>query len=205
MTEIEVLRKDLGVILIIYTVAKETFTYCYYLHKPDTELEREYLTKDRHLHFIRHILWRQSIVELSKLTSFSNNDEFRITNYIGRLWRTKEIKDKLNPSLFIRWKEELRQNSIAIKHINDLRNKIYAHTDRETEEYRKLDIYFDDVVKVFDAIGSIIKEIYNEVFDSGVDLTTPTFERNHFDLVKVLAEAHNERIRKLMEPFSKGA
>ena len=69
MTKVEELKKETWRIVEIYLSAKENFNYCHYLHEPDTREEAEYLKVDRDLRFIRHSLWRLSIIELAKLFS----------------------------------------------------------------------------------------------------------------------------------------
>jgi hypothetical protein len=199
------IRNDLERIFIIYINAKETFHYCNYLHNPDTHLELEYLSKDRHLKVIRHMLWRQSIVEISKLTSRSSKDEFRILHFIDKLRKEKEVQERINSSVFSGWIKSWHEHKNAIKNINNLRNKIYAHTDREIEEYRKVELYFEDVQRLFDCIGEIIKDVYQQVFNGDVDLRTPVFERGSFDLVRCLAESHNERVQMMLASVKKGA
>lgn len=201
MTEMEELQNDLTQISKIYTIAKETFDYCFYLHKPNSELEREYLSKNKHLIFIRHILWRQTVVEIFKLVSGGKNDKFGLSGFLSKLHQEEEVQKKVGSDFFLKCKRRLRTNKNAIKNIGLLRDKIYAHTDRDSGAYKNLDLAFENVQKVFDSIGEIIKDIYEQVFDGHLELRNLNFERDRFDLIKVLAEHHNEKIKNLFGSF----
>ena len=80
------IKNDIWNIWQILITAKDSFQYSFYLHKPDTEEEQDYLNHSPDFIFIRHILWRMCIIELSKLFSNSKDrDRFNIFHFIKKL------------------------------------------------------------------------------------------------------------------------
>ncbi len=86
------LRNKIERIAKILIVAKESFLYSSYLHYPETKEESDYLNNSSHFKFIRHSLWRQSIIELSKLFSGpKSRDRFNINNFLVQLKVTTQV------------------------------------------------------------------------------------------------------------------
>lgn len=90
----EKLKKNIRSIWEILTISKECFEYAFYFHKPETDDESEYLNKSRDFKFIRHILWRMTIIELSKLFRNSkNSDRHNLNHFINQLKRNQYFGD----------------------------------------------------------------------------------------------------------------
>jgi hypothetical protein len=81
-----------------------------------------------------------------------------------------------------------------------LRDKIYAHTDPKKDDYKAIDLSFQDVEVLIKIVEDIIKEIYLVVFDAGTDMSTPTFDRSRFDMIKILAAEKRKRIEEILGP-----
>jgi hypothetical protein len=191
MTKREELRQQLSTIFKIYITAKENYNYCFYLHNPKTSIELEFIEKNSHLKFLRHSLWRITIIELAKLFSNKGNDKFKLNKLISKFWPDGHYSSmNIEPIKIIEWESKIMSKELAIEHVVNLRDKLYAHTDSNTNGLEKVDLFFYDIDTLFEIAGAIISDIYQIVFNSQVDLQTPIFDRNKFDLVNVLAEAH---------------
>src|SRR6478672_11347689 len=124
------LSEELSRITEIFFNAKENFNYCFYLHKPDTKAESEYLDVDRDLKFIRHSLWRLTIIELAKLFSKKENDRFNLRRFLSKLPPNGYYGGlKISQEKIAEWETLMLNQEKTIDHVLILRDKIYAHTD----------------------------------------------------------------------------
>jgi hypothetical protein len=85
----------------------------------------------------------------------------------------------------------LRNNKLIID-LFSLRDKNYAHTDDSTND-KNIDITFKQVEDLLDIADDILKSVYKELFE--IDLITPPlrFNRNKFNLLRLLVNAENQR------------
>lgn len=196
------LKNEIWRIWEIEIVAKECFQYSFYLHKPETKEEAEYLHNQRDFGFIRHILWRMTIIELSKLFSNSpKRDRFNVFHFISKLKKAGHFGDMgISEVKIAKWEADLKLNQKHIDNILTLRDKIYAHTDPKKEDYKAIDLSFQDVEILIKVVVDIIKEIYLVVFDAGTIMETPNFDRGNFKIIKVLAEERRKRMEELLGP-----
>ncbi len=198
MLKIEQLREKISTITEIYIGVKENFRFCFHLHHFNSELESKYLAIDKHLQFIRHSLWRLTVIELCKLFSAHKNDKYDIKTLLDNLKPGGHFgKLEFDVVKIQAWGNEVNKKNIVIKNINDLRDKIYAHTDPEREIYRNIDIYFNDVSELLELANQIIQEISIQIKEPLLLFDSPYFESQNFDLVKILAENHYNEIQKL--------
>jgi hypothetical protein len=193
------LQDQLWRITEIYLNAKENFNYCYYLHRPDTKEEAEYIAIDRSLLFIRHSLWRLTIIELSKLYSSKENDKFNLHKLVNR-FSEEGFCSKLGIDFsdVLIWESQIISKGVAIENVNTLRDKIYAHTDPNKDSYKTIDLFFHDIETLLEIAASIIKDINLKVFAITADLKTPTFDRKDFDMVRILAKCHRAEIDQIL-------
>lgn len=199
MRGLDELRNETWRITEIYLNAKENFNYCYYLHKPGTKAEAEYLKVDRNLKFIRHSLWRLSIIELAKLFSDrKSTDKFNLLHFLSKLKPDGQYKHfKIDPLKIAEWESQVFTNEKLIRKVIILRDKIYAHTDRDKDDYKKIVIYFKQIEELFEIVETVLKEVYLIALSTTLDLSTPTFDRTDFDLVKILAQEHKKQIDEI--------
>jgi len=192
----EELDNKLWRITEILITAKECFLYSKYLYKPESEEEAKYLQYSVHFHFIRHSLWRLSIIELSKLFSTSKQrDRFNIVSFITQLKKDGHFANlNFDESIITKWEKRLSENKDQIDKILTLRDKVYAHTDPKKDDYRGIQLYLRDIEQLFLIVENMISEIKSKIFDAHMDLTTPVFGRHKFDIIKVLAEEKRKRI-----------
>src|SRR5687767_3765997 len=103
------LRNEIWRIWEIEIVAKQCFQYSFYLHKPETKEETKYLQNQRDFGFIRHILWRMTIIELSKLfSSSSKRDRFNVNHFLSKLKRGGQFGDMgISQATIDKWEADL--------------------------------------------------------------------------------------------------
>lgn len=192
------LKENILSIWEILTVSKESFEYAFYFHKPETEDESEYLNKSPDFKFIRQILWRMTIIELSKLFSSSKNrDKFNLKHFINKLKKDEYFGDiGIVENRIENWEKILEENNVLIESILTLRDKIYAHRDPKKEDFKTIEITFQEIEILIKLSEEIIKEIYSVVFDSYAEITPVYFKRNRFNMIKVLAEEKKNRLNR---------
>lgn len=73
---------------------------------------------------------------------------------------------------------------------------------RQIEKIRSIrlqyEITFSKIQILLDIARDILTNIYLNVFDSGMSLEFPTFKRERFIILKLLAKAEKERQEQLM-------
>ncbi|MBW4360239.1 hypothetical protein [Flavobacterium taihuense] len=188
------LKENIDSIWEISTFSKECFGYAFYFHKPETEDESEFLNESRDFKFIRHILWRMTIIELSKLFSNSKNDVYNLNHFINKLKRNQSFGDiGILEEKIQNWEKILLDNQKLIKNVLNLRNKVYAHKDRKNDDLKLLDIRFKEIEILINLSEEIITEIHSVAFDSDVRFKAIYFNKDRFNLIKILAEEKKNR------------
>ena len=184
------LKESIWNIWEILAISKECFEYAFYFHKPETEEESEYLNKSRDFKFIRHILWRMTIIELSKLFSNSKNrDKYNLNHFINKLKRNQYFGDiGVLEEKIQNWDKILQDNQKLIDEVLILRDKVYAHTDPKKDDFKLIDISFQEIEILINLSEEIITEIYSVAFDSDVRFRAIYFNKDRFNLIKILVE-----------------
>jgi len=194
------LKKEIWRIWEIEIVTKECFQFSFYFHKPDTEEEAKYLHNHHEFGSIRHILWRMTVIELSKLfSSSSKRDRYNLNHFISKLKKDGHFGDMgISLSSIDKWELALRDNKNHIDNILTLRDKIYAHTDPNKDDYKAIDLSFQDVEVLIKIVEDLIKEVYLVVFDAGTDMSTPTFDRSRFDMIRILSSEKRKKLEEIL-------
>lgn len=197
------LEEEISNIWDILIYAKDCYQYSFYLHKPETLEETDYLNNSQDFKFIRHILWRMTIIEIAKLFSNSKTrDRYNLKHFINKLKKAGHFGDcKINIITIEKWEEQLLINETLIKDILTLRDKIYAHTDPNKEEYTKIEITFEKIGSLLNIVEDVIQDIYLSVFNSGVDFESPFMDNNRTNIVKILATEKMKRIEELTSKY----
>jgi hypothetical protein len=204
MSKMKEIKEAVSTIIEIYIGAKENFKFCCHLHYSKTEMEAQYLKTDRHLQFIRHSLWRLTIIELSKLFSNGTNDVYCLKKLIQNLKPDGAFAQHgINLEKVSQWENLINGKSSIIKNINDLRNKIYAHTDPNREIYKGIEIYFSDISELINITSRLINEISIALKMPTLFFESPSYESQEFDLVTILAEHHQKKINKTLNHMRK--
>lgn len=206
MNKKDEIKDEIWNIWQINLLAKECFSYAFYFNKPDTKEELNYLNHAGDFHFIRLILWKMTVVELSKLfKNSSNSDRYNIFHFISKLKKGGHFgKMGISAEKISFWEEQIEENSNTITEILKLRDKLYSHTDVNSNRYKVSDITFEKTEKLILIVESIIHEIYSTVFDSHPIMNTVYFNKQNFNLIKVLAYEKERRMKELFGDYLKG-
>ncbi len=190
----------------IYIFAQEAYLYTEYFHNPNTKEELDLVVSSPHsnaLFIIMHLMFRTLIIEVSKLFSRSDNDKFQIEKFIQSLSPSGHFrKIGISTDHIDQWKQQLINNQKSIDNILLLRSKLYAHTDNPMTDYNYIDISFKEIKQLLDVAGNILKNIYNDVFQTGLSLDSPGFDRQRFIILKLLANAEAERQKEIFNKYA---
>ena len=204
------LKEELSIkiekILHVYLFAQDAYLYTEYFHNPNTKEELNLVVNSPHsitLSKIMHLMFRTLIVEVSKLFSHSDGDKFQIEKLIQSLSPSGHFrKVGVSTAHIDQWKQKLIDNHLTIDNILLLRSKLYAHTDNPLTDYNYVDISFREIKQLLDVAGEIIRNIYNDIFQTSLRLDSPTFDRQQFIILKLLAKAEAERQNAIFNKYS---
>ncbi len=190
------LENEIKNIWDIFINANECFHYSSYLYNPETPDELDYLNSSRDLQYIRHIMFRMSIIELSKLFSGSKKrDRFNLQCLIKKLRKNENFGNMgISDEVLNRWDAEIENNSPAIKTILILRDKVYAHTDSDVETCKSIDLTFMEIKPLLNIVEEIIRSIYTTVFNTFADVETVMFDKKRFSIIKILAKEKKKKL-----------
>ena len=195
----EELKSELKEIWHVLILSKQCFNYTLYFHKPDTQEELEYLNYSRDFRFIRHILWRMTVIELSKIFSKSKRrDKFNFVNLINKLRKNGYYSCLDFPSdILDRWVSDLNIHSNIIERLLTLRDKYYAHSDNLNEPLDII-ILFDEIKELILLLENLITDINKIVFQTASRFEPLDNILIDFDLIKILSRDKKRKIEKLI-------
>jgi hypothetical protein len=201
MKKLQQLDKKLKLITEIFLDTRECYNYCRYFYTPQNDEELNLLNYDIHLQFIRHALWRQTVIEISKLICDKENDKFNINSFIRSLKPNGHYSFLKVPESKIKdWELSIINNIGVINNILKLRNKIFAHTDPNKEDYQKIVVTFSSIEKILKILTDILKEVYLAIH-CDLDLSEP--ESENIRMLSLLVAhrklEYNEIVRKYNE------
>lgn len=210
MTKKQELDKELTQVWLILVAAKESFNYCYYMHKPKSESELQYINESKDFKYIRHLLWRVTIIELAKIFRESKDtDRFNIFHLFNKLKPTGHFKRLKFPNQkLVEYEASLREDNLITQIIN-LRDKIYAHTDSKTDNLETNLITFSTLENLIQKTERIINEIFEITLDNSISFNSPVFNRNGFDAFEILAkdrenflEQERQQLNKFLKKYA---
>lgn len=102
-----------------------------------------------------------------------------------------------------RWLVELDGYQHIIKRIVILRDKWYAHTDRDRREYTVTDLTFNDTRKVVAFCERVVEMVYYKAFDAVIDKNNPLFSKENFNLIEILATEYNSVTQSRLDEYKK--
>ncbi|WP_312076490.1 hypothetical protein [Chryseobacterium sp.] len=187
----------------IYTVANESYLFSKYFNngKNDSEIR---IIESPSIRFLKHSMWRICIIELDKVFKKSDNHHFsfyEITNIVKQ-GNFKIYNTNLNnDSLFLKWAKDLSKAKSTVAEINKLRNKVYAHTDRnKTALIEDINLDYSQIEELLEICLSMIKEMNLILLDRAY-LENKIYFRNP-RIVEALANfsatTRKQRIEKLL-------
>lgn len=198
MNKKDEIQNEITKIWLILVNAKECFYYSYYLHKPSTLEEQNYIDESVEFIFIRGILWKMAVTELSKLFSSKSSDRYSIIRFIEKCKKDGYFGNQgIDNATFEGWKSEIENNRVTIKEIVTLRDKAYSHTDSNYNEYNS-EITFEQTEKLIDISEKVITDIFYKVLNSGAHFDNGRFEKENFDIIKILAKDKKKDIENLI-------
>lgn len=161
--------------MFIFLDAKSNFVYYKYLCKPDTVEESMVKSQPFILKIVR-ILWRQTVIELSKLFRSSKNEYYNIDNLLGYLidrYEKCEWIRKMKKELLIKWQDTIHQVDFR-EIINKLlmqRDSYIAHTDRSPKKkMSQIKVSIEEVQKLINFCENMFKKFYEDYFESNLIL-----------------------------------
>ena len=205
MSKKEELQKNILSIWKILGNCTESYQFCKYLYSPETPDEKQYIENSRYFKYIRHILWRNSVIELSKLFSISKRrDKYNISHFINKLRREGHFKIfQIDAHKIYDWESALATNKPIIDNLLILRDKVYAHTDVFNANESLNGLTFQEMEILIYLVEDIIREIYRSVYGSDVDLRTPLFSAGNFKLINYLIEHKEFKAKELIERLNR--
>lgn len=199
----EELKEEIENVWHIYTYANECFHTSYYLHKPKSELESDYLNNSSLFKFMKHSYWRLTVIELAKIFSNSKKrDRYNLLHIISKLKKNGYYRNfNMSSEKIEKWEKLLLENQDSVQEILTLRDKIYSHTDPNKDKYVNSDITFERTQKLFDLTQLIITEVYLEILDSHPHFQNSLIGADNIQFVKILAENKKKSIDEMVQKF----
>ena len=176
----------------IYIASKENSNYSQYLLTWNNECEKEYITKSSHLRYISHSLWRISIIEACKLVVKSRNNHFNLFHLIDFI--EKNLLSYVTLNDIEKWHKTLMNAQKEISLLQQIRDKIYAHTDESTPLIQHIDR--ETLNSVLDATWVVIFEMASKISGAHLSSGLPFFEGQILNIVEVLANERDNWIKK---------
>ena len=182
----------------IYHFSRECYNIATYFVNPSTQEEKEIFRNDNSLSFVQHIFFRTAIIELNKLSNNANNDIYNIHKYLRSLICSKN--ENLPIDKIRSWENALEELKDSIQLVNILRNKFYAHSDKEPTNF--LDglnsINYLEIEGLYLLIGEIIQKIYE--LEGGLALTEDfEFQNGDIGILKNYADLYRLRMNDLID------
>lgn len=196
------LKKDILSIWKIFHLAKQSFQYSNYLHSPDTEEEATEINRNHFLRFTSHIILRVLVIELCKLyNNDNNNQKFSIPKLLKKLKNDGHYsKLNFNQEKLGEWVSKLQSLERTVININVLRDKLYAHTDRQKPDLEQYGFEFEELKVLLELTEDIIFNINSDLFDTHTDLRTE-FDMCEMDLVKNIVDFKENELQNSWKQF----
>ncbi|WP_304234717.1 hypothetical protein [Jiulongibacter sediminis] len=193
------LRVTLSRIWMINHNAKESFELCKYLYHPETREELNYINNDIGIQYLRHLSWRNTVVELCKLFSNRNTDKYNLSHFLNQLNLNQYFGDLgIDENQLILWKARIKSLSNPISKILNLRDKVYSHTDNinpsslETPSLK-------DVESLIVFVEDILQKLYSLTQNTYLDTETLIVNSKGFSMVKNLVELQNRQSSEIID------
>ena len=189
-------EKEIETIHLILVFARECFQYCYYFFNPNTVEEEDYLKRSDDFDFLKHVLWRMTIIELSKLfCNSADRDKFNLYHFTNKFRKDGHYSEfSISEEKLKEWENKLEIARLSIENLLKIRDKVYAHTDKIKIDVNTWGLTTKEVEKLIDIAEDVIKEIYLTVIGADVSMDTVIFSREHFEVIKILADARRKDI-----------
>lgn len=168
------LKKETWELAEILFLAQESLKIVEYLIKDEADDDKVY-SKRMNTFFVysRSIYWRVIVIELSKLLTEKSSEQYNIYKFISKLKQHGHYGDALiSVSEIEVWEKILADNKDSISNLILQRNKVYAHTDRNSKEIPNT-VTITKTKELIEIIQKIIREVYFTVFESSFMIDSP--------------------------------
>lgn len=198
MSKKEEIKFELDKIWAILMDAKTCFYYSFYLYEPDTQEEQSFVDRSIDFKYFRLILWKMSIIELVKLfsdpTKSKSGDRYDLMRFINKLKGQGHLyHNEINEETILNWENQINDCEIVINKILTLRDKLYAHTDSNADNFKKMEITFEEIERLITIVETIIKDVYFLVFNGGAQMDPGRLSKDKFEVLEILAAERKRR------------
>lgn len=143
-TPIAPLREDISRMIQIVLKAQESYRIVDYLMQKDSDFYAQHIKRKNHFfNDVKHTYWRITVIELTKLFYFNQNDVTQTKNRehfnLRHLLKNLSPENpyhwvKIDPLVLARWHKEIKKCDKTVLNLMMLRDKLYAHDDRNRKE-----------------------------------------------------------------------
>ncbi|MDE5420985.1 hypothetical protein L3073_02055 [Ancylomarina sp. DW003] len=160
----DTIRKMIKEIFFLYDFAKQCHRITNYFINPETLDEKEIYNKCRNVQLVNFVFWRTHIIEVAKLVTNSGNQNYNIFSFLDKLKTSQLYNDSLGEKISL-WEIQLDNCNATIEKITKLRNKAYAHTDKNYQKVlNENQLNYEEIESLYNIIDTIIFEVYG-LFD----------------------------------------
>jgi hypothetical protein len=201
LESLEDLEKEIESRFRILVNAIIFYKSCKYLNNPKTEEEKNVSDSNAFIRKTRYAFWVLSVLELCKLYG-KKGDHFTFEKLLNKLLMNFDSKPwsfNLQKEQIILWSERIRDQDFknTINKLHGLRDKYYAHSDRNPEEeINALTPEYEEVELLIDFGKEIVFEIRSKVFDIHQLFETPNMG-NANNILRNLLELRSFRLKEI--------
>jgi hypothetical protein len=197
-------EKEIDQIWLLYT---KSYEY-YYCLKKIVKYEKSEYSDLRFISFISYDCWYILIVELCKVFQHDNrNQHFNVYGLLNKLknnYEKIEYKTQISKAEIDKFYVDF--NAPEVIEIRDkiilLRDKFYAHTDRDTDNFVKsISVSLQEVEILFNVLRNFIYEIKSKVFNGHTLFDDDIFLRMD-DILKKIESANKIRHEEIIQKFN---
>jgi hypothetical protein len=176
------------------TLARECYEYAYYLYKPETKKEKDYMDFSVDFAFIRNILWRTVIIELAKLVREPMTEVphiFNIRDFIQKFRNGGAYENMgISEEILENWEKIILMNRANAGKILIIWDKLYALSEADNRKYLDNDISFEEIERLITGFETIIKELYSKIFNLETLENSRLFDKKRFNILKILTSGN---------------
>ena len=147
----------------------------------------------------RLVFWRMGVIEFSKLLSNRKTEDFNIHKLLHTLYPDQfGGKFKVDLNKIQKWEESLNCQKNAIDNVLKLRDEVYVHTDVKSLG-SDLNYNFppkNDVREILNLLKEIIGELYDNIFEIGIDMGSPMKIKEEIALIFEKMEEINKILQQ---------
>lgn len=173
---------------ILYA-ASENFEYFNYLHSPDNSWEYDFVEANGFLNYLRNLCWRMTVIELAKLVSPLDNQKFNLFKLSGKFekghYKTLNVPEVYPPI----WEGAILKHGGTIILLNQVRNRIYAHTDRDSGELEQASFPLLAIRELIHDLQTTLNFIAESTILKKYPMPELYYLRKDFDLLRRLKES----------------